>query len=451
MNTEIEQANRRKRSTFAVVFLTIFLDLVGFSVLFPLFPSMLDHYLSREAVLGGGIVTNFVTNIQSLSFVGFAPESSFRFETVVFGGALGSLYALLQFFFAPIWGRLSDRIGRRPVLIYTLGGTALGYALWIFAGDFWVLVLSRILGGMAGGNLSVATAAIADVTSRESRSKGMALVGIAFGLGFILGPALGGYASTWVLAESSDATFGLNPFSAAALISLCLALINWAWVIVRFKETLSVEKRNPAGQPKPAIFQLGKIANQNVRNTCLVYLLYMSSFSGMEFTLTFLAVERFNYDPMSLGKMFLLIGLTLIFVQGFFVRRFVGKIGEKNMAVLGIILGSISFVIISHSFESTIFYTGLFLMSAGVALISPTLTALTSLHSGEGDQGFHLGVFRSSGSMARACGPMLAGFAYFVYGSKVAYLLGAIILILPLVIMFRIAKPNHENTTNSQP
>ena len=121
------------------------------------------------------------------------------------------------------------------------------------------------------------------------------------------------------------------------------------------------------------------------------------------------------------------------------------------MAVLGIILGSISFVIISHSFESTIFYTGLFLMSAGVALISPTLTALTSLHSGEGDQGFHLGVFRSSGSMARACGPMLAGFAYFVYGSKVAYLLGAIILILPLVIMFRIAKPNHENTTNSQP
>ena len=449
MNTEIEQSNRRKRSTFAVVFLTIFLDMVGFSVLFPLFPSMLDHYLSREAVLGGGMVTDFVMTMKSFSFEGFAPESSFRFETVIFGGALGSLYALLQFFFAPVWGRLSDRIGRRPILIYTLGGTALGYALWIFAGDFWVLVLSRILGGMAGGNLSVATAAIADVTSRESRSKGMALVGIAFGLGFILGPALGGFASTWVLAETSDATFGLNPFSAAALISLCLALINWAWVITRFKETLSVEKRNLVGQPKPAIFQLGKIANQNVRNTCLVYLLYMISFSGMEFTLTFLAVERFNYDPMSLGKMFLLIGLTLIFVQGFFVRRFVGKIGEKNMAMLGIILGFISFVIISQSFETNIFYSGLFLMSAGVALISPTLTALTSLHSGEGDQGFHLGVFRSSGSMARACGPMLAGFAYFTYGSKVAYLLGAIILILPLVIMLRIAKPSHESTSNS--
>jgi MFS family permease len=449
MNSNMDESTRNKRSTFAVVFLTIFLDMVGFSVLFPLFPSMLDHYLSREAGLGGGIVTDFVVYLKSFSFEGFDSSSSFRFETVIFGGALGSLYAVLQFFFAPIWGRWSDRIGRRPVLIYTLGGTALGYALWIFAGDFWVLVLSRVLGGIAGGNLSVATAAIADVTSRESRSKGMALVGIAFGLGFILGPALGGYASTWVLAESSQGTFSLNPFSAAALISLCLALINWAWVILKFRETLSAGKRNVTEQPKPAIFQLGNIANQNVRNTCLVYLFYMISFSGMEFTLTFLAVERFDYDPMSLGKMFLLIGLTLIFVQGFFVRRFVGKIGEKNMATLGIILGFISFIIISQSFTSFMFYSGLFLMSAGVALISPTLTALTSLHSGEGNQGFHLGVFRSSGSMARACGPVLAGIAYFACGSKIAYMLGAIILILPLFIMFKIANPKQEKPTNS--
>src|SRR6056300_1948141 len=118
-------SDRQKRATFAVVFLTIFLDMVGFSVLFPLFPSMLDHYLSREAGLGGGIVTDFVIYLKSFSFEGFDSSSSFRFETVIFGGALGSLYAVLQFFFAPIWGRWSDRIGRRPVLIYTLGGTAL--------------------------------------------------------------------------------------------------------------------------------------------------------------------------------------------------------------------------------------------------------------------------------------------------------------------------------------
>ena len=122
--TEKEMA-KRKRATFGVVFLTIFLDMVGFSVIFPLFPAMLDHYLNREILLGGGILTDFVMFIQGFAFEGNNQNSSFRFETVIFGGALGSLYAILQFFFAPIWGRLSDKVGRRPVLMFTLGGTCL--------------------------------------------------------------------------------------------------------------------------------------------------------------------------------------------------------------------------------------------------------------------------------------------------------------------------------------
>ena len=429
-----------KRSTFGVVFLTIFLDMVGFSVLFPLFPEMLDHYLAREARLGGGLVTDFVDFILSFSIVG-QDAGSFRFETVIFGGALGSLYAVLQFFFAPIWGRLSDKIGRRPVLIYTLGGTCLGYLLWIFAGDFWILVLSRILGGVASGNLSVATAAIADVTSRENRSRGMALVGIAFGLGFILGPALGGFSFYWQFSSVSDGIFSFTPFSSAALISLSLAVLNLLWVWVRFRETLAEDKRGSDEKPKPAIFQLGRIENDAVRKTCLAYLFYMISFSGMEFTLTFLAVERFSYSPREIVNMFLLIGLTLIFAQGFFVRRFVGKIGERRMALLGILLGTLAFLMISNSFDEITFFIALFLMSCGVALISPTLTALTSLHSGESDQGFHLGIFRSSGSMARACGPLLAGLVYFTCGSVTAYVFGAVILLLPFLILRKVPQP----------
>ena len=166
MSETEKAAAKRKRATFGVVFLTIFLDMVGFSVIFPLFPAMLDHYLARESALGGGMLTDFVLSLQGLAFEGNSQNEAFRFETVIFGGALGSLYAILQFFFAPIWGRLSDKIGRRPVLMFTLAGTCLGYGLWIFAGGFWILVLSRILGGMASGNLSVATASIADVTSR---------------------------------------------------------------------------------------------------------------------------------------------------------------------------------------------------------------------------------------------------------------------------------------------
>jgi MFS family permease len=170
----------------------------------------------------------------------------------------------------------------------------------------------------------------------------------------------------------------------------------------------------------------------------------MISFSGMEFTLTFLAVEKFSYEPIQIMKMFLLIGITLIFAQGFFVRRFVGKIGEKRMAMLGIFIGLLAFAMLSSVKGELWFFCALFLMSTGVAFISPTLTSLTSLYSSDKDQGFHLGVFRSSGSMARAVGPLLAGLLYFKYGSSIAYLSGALFLLVPCWFLLRVAQPTTE-------
>ena len=140
----------------------------------------------------------------------------------------------------------------------TLLGTCIGYGLWIFAGGFWVLVLSRAISGIASGNLSVATASIADVTTRESRSKGMAFVGVAFGLGFIFGPALGGWASQFVLISQSESDFGLNPFSIAATISFLLALVNICWLFYSFKETLHQNKRVEKKIQNPSYFSLEK-------------------------------------------------------------------------------------------------------------------------------------------------------------------------------------------------
>ena len=439
---EVEPASQKqKKATFGVVFFTIFMDMVGFSVIFPLFPSMLEHYLIREESMGGGLVTSFVGIVRDYGHDGIARDG-FLLETVIFGGALGSLYAILQFVFAPIWGRLSDKVGRRPVLILTLAGTCLGYALWIFAGSFWVLVLSRTIGGISSGNLSVATAAIADVTSRKERSRGMAIIGIAFGLGFVLGPALGGIASSWDWSGDSHSIFEFTPFSLAALISFSLALLNLLWLAWRFRETLPVNKRGHGNeQTRAAIFQLNRVSNLAVKKTCLSYLCYMISFSGMEFTLTFLAVERYAYQPKDITGMFLLIGFTLILAQGFFVRRFVGKIGEKKMALQGILLGFVAFLMLSFPSSESLFYTALFLMSCGVAFISPTLTALTSLHSSEENQGFNLGIFRSSGSIARAFGPMLAGLMYFFSGSTFAYTTGAFLLLIPFVILLGVPKP----------
>jgi len=291
----------------------------------------------------------------------------------------------------------------------------------------------------------VATAAIADVTSRKERSKGMAIVGIAFGLGFVLGPALGGFASSWDWSDGSSAVFDLTPFSLAAVISFGLALINLSWLALKFRETLPQEKRGVKQEPRPAFFQLNRVANLAVRKTCLSYLCYMISFSGMEFTLTFLAVERYSYQPKDITVMFLLIGFTLIFAQGFFVRRFVGRIGEKNMALQGILIGFLAFLLLAIPSSETSFFFALFLMSCGVAFISPTLTALTSLHCSEQEQGFNLGVFRSSGSIARACGPMLAGLSYFLFGSSFTYTTGALLLLIPFIILLRVPKPQKED------
>jgi len=426
----------RKKSVFGIVFLTIFLDMVGFSVIFPLFPAMLDHYLFLEESMGGGVLSRFVLWVGEFGHNILPENPQFRLETVIFGGILGSLYAVLQFFFAPIWGGLSERFGRRPILMLTLLGTTLGYFLWIMAGDLWILLLSRVIGGMAGGNISVATAAIADVTSREDRSKGMAFVGIAFGLGFVLGPALGGLASQWDWSGSELVTFGMHPFSAAATLSFSLALINFLWLLFCFSETLAEDKKNTSNLWLPAVCKMGEVSNPDARRTCLSYLFYMVSFSGMEFTLTFLAVERFSFSPRELGEMFLLIGGTLILVQGVVVRRFVSRMGERNMAHLGMIIGIIAFSVIALADSGSLFYPGLFLMSSGVALISPTLTALTSLNSADSEQGLNLGIFRSCGSIARSVGPLCAGLIYFAYGSSLAYIVGAVWLVLPVLVLF---------------
>ena len=138
-------AKKGNGSVFRTIFLTIFLDMVGFSVIFPLFPAMLDHYLVAEEASGGGWATSFSHLLTSMGVSG-QEVGNLRIETVIFGGLLGSLFAILQFICAPMWGRLSDRIGRKRVLVVTLGLTSSGYLLWVFAGQFWMLLLSRSKG-----------------------------------------------------------------------------------------------------------------------------------------------------------------------------------------------------------------------------------------------------------------------------------------------------------------
>ena len=437
-NKPNEKQNRR---TLGIVFLTLFLDLVGFSIIFPLFPAMLEYYLPHGAG-DSSLLGQLVGQLAGWAEASGAEDPRLM-TAVLFGGILGSLYSVLQFLCAPLWGAWSDRVGRRKVLLITISGIALSYLLWFFAASFWILILARIVSGAMGGNLSVATAAVADTTSREKRSSGLALIGIAFGLGFIVGPAIGGLCSMIDLTEIMPglAEFGVNPFSLPALVALILSLANLVWVARRFKETLPEEKRVEPEKRGLPVFHIFTTGSPEIKRTNLLYLIFMLAFSGMEFTLTFLAVERFAFSPAQNGGMFVFIGFILIVVQGGIVRRLAKPVGEKRLAIAGLFCGIFAFLALAITLNLGPFFIALAIMALAMGLASPTLSALISLYSNESEQGANLGVFRSAGSLARAIGPLVAAFVYFAYGSQSAYLFGAVVVILPLLMALKLPQP----------
>lgn len=421
----------RTRTGLGVILLTVFLDLVGFSIIFPLFPAMLEHYLALEGE--GSLLASGITWLRAAA--SGAGDNAELYTIVLFGGILGSLYSLLQFIASPLWGALSDRIGRRPVLIVTIAGTALSYLLWVFAGNFLLLVLSRTLGGAMAGNLSVATASIADVTDAKNRAKGMGLLGAAFGVGFIFGPALGGLLSTLRIDEWMN-LWGLNPFSASAFGAFVLALVNWVWVLRRFDETLPPERRGSEQTQRTfnviALFK--PLPFRGVSHTNLVYFSFILAFSGMEFTLTFLAHDRFDYSPLENTLLFLFTGFIVAFVQGGLVRRLAPRFGEQRLALLGLALLMPGLATIGLAPNEALLYTGLGVLAVGSAFTNPSLSALVSLYTPESHQGQALGIFRSLGALARAVGPLIAAALYWQLGSVAPYVGGAVWMLLPFLL-----------------
>ncbi|MDQ8203026.1 MFS transporter [Pelagicoccus sp. SDUM812003] len=443
MSQPTPQSTPRKQLSLGIIFLTIFIDLVGFSVIFPLFPSILDYYLELDG--DAGVLAWILQRLDAFSHTTGGGE---RFTPVLFGGLLGSLYATLQFFFAPLWGSVSDQKGRRPILLITTLGTCLSYVLWLFAGNFALLIAARLIGGAMSGNLSVATAAVADVTTKENRSKGMGLIGVAFGLGFVVGPAIGGLC---VMVNPLDwypelAELGINPFSFVAFVAVLLSLANFLWIRARFVESLPPENRGASKLPRNPIARLTQPQSGAVRRTNLAYLVYILAFSGMEFTLSFLGVERFGYTPGDITKMMIFIGFILIVVQGGIVRRLAPKIGEKATALAGLTLVAIGLGFLSRAETQPLLYTGLGFMALGAGLCSPTLTSLVSLYAKPEEQGRALGVFRSLGSLGRAIGPVAASFIFWWFGSDTLYLAGAAIVVVATALCLRLPRPDKSET-----
>lgn len=430
-----------QKSHLLTIFLAIFINITGFAIILPLSPALLEFYLPNQEATNstlGQLITSIKTIITSLG------KENPTFTTAVFFGCfLASLYAFLQFIFTPICGRISDRYGRRPVLLFTITGTTLSYALWAIAGSFNFFIISRILAGMMAANLSVATAAIADVTSKENRTKGMALAGIAFGLGFMFGPAMGGLLTKINLLTLFPRlqSFGINPFSCCALVAMLLSAINLLWIFVKYEETLPPEKRLQA-QKTFKLLASFRSQTSSIFRTNFSYFIFILSFSGLEFTLAFIAAERFSYSPTQIGYLFLYIGFILIFTRGYIMRKLFNKVEERKLASAGLLFGIISFSIIAFAFNQPLFILGASFLALAVALTVTSLSSLVSLYSTESTQGRDLGLFNSAGSLARAFGPLLAALPYIYFGAQSAYISVSSLLFIPLVIILFLPKPD---------
>ena len=448
MSAPVASAQRR---TLGLIFLTVFMDIVGFSIIIPLFPHLLDHYI-REGSAG--------TLIGSLNSAAewMGGDTVFK-KTVLFGGLLSTLYSLLQFVFSPIWGALSDRLGRRRILTITLAGNALSYLLWIFAAQFWVVVVTRLISGMMAGNIAVASAAAADITDEKERTKGMAVVGIAIGLGFVFGPVIGGLASSVQFAHGPVVgSFGLNPFSVPAAIAASMALLNFLLVVKFFPETLAPERRAAADAKRPSVFDLATVRSSAVRRTSFANLVYQVAFTGMENTIVFLTFALFAYNPRDNAWLFLFNGACMIFAQGL-ARQLVKRLGQRKVVMLGMLIAAVAFVCValiptptpatpSPAWSEGAFYLGLGLISFATGLILPSVSALVSLYSDSSEQGRNLGILRSAGSLARVIGPVTAALLYFHFGSHFWVYLGGALLMLPAIWIVRgLPDPASEGKT----
>ena len=350
------------------IFVTVFIDLIGFGMVIPILP------LYAET----------------------APFFATPFEI----GMLFAIYSWMQFFFAPILGRLSDIYGRRPILVISLFGSAVGYFVLGIANTLLLVFVGRIVSGVTGGNISTAQAYIADVTSKENRAKGMGLFGAAFGLGFILGPAIAGILSKFGVAV---------PFYFAAGLSL----VNTIAVYLLLPESVRKGVEKPERMGHIAEF-LETLRHPEIGVVNLIYFLLITAFSIMTYAIVLYTSFTFGYSAEQNGYFFAYVGFMAIIGQGVLFNRLVGRFGESNLTAVGCIMMALGLFAVPFVGPERGGLVGLLigsaLLSFGNAFASPALTSLVSKLSHEHEQGKSLGIMQSSASLARAIGPTIGGF-----------------------------------------
>ncbi|KAI0304236.1 MFS DHA1 sub-family [Russula brevipes] len=456
-----------------IVFLSLVLDLFAFTIPLPLFPRIIEWYTQRESSDPTGFLSRTLWAVSTIRGQLYnPPHNSQRWDIVLLGALIH--ISTLQFFVSPYIGSLSDKYGRKKILLITMIGNMLSALVWIKSTTFVTYMLSRIIGGLSEGNVQLAIAILSDITTPANRAKALAHVGIAFAIAFCIGPPIGAYfASQPVPLGQTVLDMELNIYAAPAMLTLILLVAETVFLAVALPETrgkmLPVQSPEESDEHSAADHDHGRIRKGTGVKTDaetppirtqlsrVLHFLFLGVFSGVEFTLTFLTFDLFDWSNAQNGKLIGSIGIVSAALQGGYVRRALTRVGELQMARRGTSSCAIGLVALALVPQFAISRPGLAFRLVQVAAVCMAFTSATvvnaltahaslqcneapeataeegsngnTLHvtqSPELAKGQALGRFRSSGQLGRAIGPLLACASYWTFGPSVTYAIGAV-------------------------
>ena len=376
-----------QRRTLTLIFLTVFLDLLGVGILIPILPFLVRQFQTDATTVG----------LLSLS------------------------YSAAQFVATPILGVLSDRYGRRPILVFSIFGSAMGYFLFGWAGTLWLMFFARIVDGITGGNISTAQACIADISSPADRAKNFGIIGMAFGLGFIIGPALGGFLSKIDIHAPAYAAGGM-------------ALVTSLFAYFLLPETLPVERRKAGAAEWSDLNPLRPVVaafrNEALRVLLVSLFLLNFAFAALQTNFSLFTLARFAWGPEDNAWVFAFIGLMVAFNQGFLVRKLLPIWKERPLALAGYAFFALGFLWIAVAPAGWMMYPASGLIAVGSSFTNPTLTAFISQRVSDREQGSMLGTTQAVLSLTRVVGPLWAGLVFDHFGTGAPYSTGAVFIVV---------------------
>lgn len=370
-----------KNKALFTIFLVVFIDLLGFGIILPLLPFIAEEYAATPLQIG----------------------------------LLTSVYSFFQLIASPILGKLSDRYGRKKILVLSQFGSMVGFIILGLANSLPLLFVSRIIDGITGGNISIAQAYIADVTDAKNRTKGMGVLGAAFGLGFILGPAMGG-----LLAKIS--------YSAPAYVAAVVSLISMVATWLLLNET--VKKQNILNTRSRKNWHLKEmLTEQPLGFLLVVFLLINLAFASMQGSFALWTERSFGFGPSENGGVFAVVGIISTITQLLLLPRIVRLYGERKTMSVGMISMSIGLLLFSVALYPWMVFAILPFLALGNGLVNPTLQAVASENVPKDRYGEMLGVLQSFGSLGRIIGPTLGGYLFGMYGKNVPFVFGGFLVL----------------------